>query len=217
MRQLVDMSLPAFPQAPDGERRLCGEVTRLNGDRQFKPFVYLNGLAAGRGSGGQRPSKTVMTGVDPATHHSAIESCGRAMDPGSSPGDIDRESNQYGNPSPKKKNPAFRRDFPALAQFRLELAISLRIGVLALTVGVLLLLAGFLAAALLLLARLLTRVLILLARILIRIRHRISPCMWNVAGDNRPGRRWFPEKLRFRGDHCVAAACRDCGSGNPRA
>jgi hypothetical protein len=96
------------------------------------------------------------------------------MDPGSSPGDIDRESNQYGNPSPKKKNPAFRRDFPALAQFRLELAISLRIGVLALTVGVLLLLAGLLAAALLL-ARLLTRVLILLARILIRIRHRRSP------------------------------------------
>ncbi len=74
-------------------------------------------------------------------------------------------SDQYGNPPPKK-NPAFRRDFPALAQFRLELAISLRIGVLALTVGILLLLAGLLAAALLL-ARLLTRVLILLARILV--------------------------------------------------
>src|SRR3984885_13085286 len=111
MRQLVDMSLPAFPQAPDGERRLCGEVTRLNGDRQFKPFVYLNGQAAAVGTGGQRPSKTVMTGVDPAIHHSAIESCGRAMDPGSSPGDIDRESDQYGNPSLKRKIPPFGGTF----------------------------------------------------------------------------------------------------------
>jgi hypothetical protein len=81
-----------------------------------------------------------------------------------------------------KKNPALRRDFPALGWFRLELAIFLRIGVLALTTRILLLLAGLLPAALLLLTGLLTRVLILLARILvllarvlILVRHRRSP------------------------------------------
>jgi len=50
----------------------------------------------------------------------------------------------------------------------------LLIGVLTLTVRILLLLAGFLAAALLL-AGLLTRVLILLARILVLIGHRDLP------------------------------------------
>jgi hypothetical protein len=71
-----------------------------------------------------------------------------------------------------KKNPALRRDFPALAWFTSELAIGLLAGitVLALTIRVLLLLAGLLAAALLL-AGLLTRVLILLARILVLIGH----------------------------------------------
>jgi hypothetical protein len=72
------------------------------------------------------------------------------------------------------KNPAFRRDFPALARFKLELAILWR--VLTLTVRVLLLLAGLLPAALLLLAGLLARVLILLAGILVRIGHRDLPC-----------------------------------------
>jgi hypothetical protein len=72
-----------------------------------------------------------------------------------------------------QKNPAFRRDFPALAWFKLELAILWR--VLTLTVRVLLLLAGLLPAALLL-AGLLARVLILLARILVRIGHRDLPC-----------------------------------------
>jgi hypothetical protein len=73
-----------------------------------------------------------------------------------------------------KKNPALRRDFPALAWFTSELAIGLLAGitVLALTIRVLLLLAGLLPAALLtLLAGLLTRVLILLARILVLVGH----------------------------------------------
>jgi hypothetical protein len=71
-----------------------------------------------------------------------------------------------------KKNPAFRRDFPALAWF--SLAIPLR--GLALTIGVLLLLAGLLPAALLLLTGLLIGILVLLARILVRIGHRDLPC-----------------------------------------
>jgi hypothetical protein len=38
------MSLPAFPQnAPNGGCGFAVEVTRLNCDGQFKPFVYLNG------------------------------------------------------------------------------------------------------------------------------------------------------------------------------
>jgi hypothetical protein len=87
---------------------------------------------------------------------------------------------------PKKKNPALRRDFPALAYFTSELAAALLalIAVLALTVRVLLLLAGLLPAALLaLLAGLLTRVLILLARILVLVGHRRSPLL-NVTRDN---------------------------------
>jgi hypothetical protein len=75
---------------------------------------------------------------------------------------------------PHKKNPAFRRDFPALAWFYLELAFPLR--GLALAIGVLLLLTGLLPAALLLLAGLLIGVLVLLARILVRIGHRDLPC-----------------------------------------
>jgi hypothetical protein len=74
---------------------------------------------------------------------------------------------------PKKKNPAFRRDFPALALVTAELAISLLARIrLTRTVRILLLLAGLLPAALLtLLAGLLTRVLILLTRILVLVRH----------------------------------------------
>src|ERR1700709_686786 len=64
--------------------------------------------------------------------------------------------------SQTRKAPPFGRAFLALAQFRFELAILLRIGILALTARFLLLLARLLAAALLL-ARLLARVLILLA------------------------------------------------------
>jgi hypothetical protein len=62
-----------------------------------------------------------------------------------------------------RKAPPCGGAFLALAQFRLELAISLRTGILALTARVLLLLARLLAAALLL-AGLLARVLVLLAR-----------------------------------------------------
>jgi hypothetical protein len=45
IRQLVDMSLPVFRDGPKGLGGFAGEVTRLNSDRQFKPFVYLNGRA----------------------------------------------------------------------------------------------------------------------------------------------------------------------------
>ena len=63
---------------------------------------------------------------------------------------------------------------PAWFDEELATAFALLIGVLTLTVRILLLLAGFLAAALLL-AGLLTRVLILLARILVLIGHRDLP------------------------------------------
>jgi hypothetical protein len=36
------MSLPACPQGPNGSGGFAGEVTRLNSEGQFKPFVYLN-------------------------------------------------------------------------------------------------------------------------------------------------------------------------------
>src|SRR6476646_3971855 len=93
---------------------------------------------------------------------------------------------------PKKKSPAFRRDLPALAYSKSELVtalLALLIGVLALTVRILLLLSGLLAAALLL-AGLLTRVLVLLARILVLVAHSGSPLL-NVAGDNRGPRHWL--------------------------
>jgi hypothetical protein len=72
-----------------------------------------------------------------------------------------------------KENPALRRDFPALTQFLSGLSILLALLALTLTVRILLLLTGLLAAALL--AGLLTRVLILLARILVLVRHSGSP------------------------------------------
>jgi hypothetical protein len=64
----------------------------------------------------------------------------------------------------------------SLVQFRSELAsaFALLIGVLALTIRILLLLSGLLAAALLL-AGLLVRVLVLLARILVLVIHRELP------------------------------------------
>jgi hypothetical protein len=36
------MSLPASRQPPEGKRHVAVEVTRLNYEGQFKPFVYLN-------------------------------------------------------------------------------------------------------------------------------------------------------------------------------
>jgi hypothetical protein len=85
----------------------------------------------------------------------------------------------------------------------------------ALTVRVLLLLAGLLAAALLL-AGLLTRVLILLARILVLVGHSGSPylrCSECNAKTTAKAELWFPKKLRFPRDHCVAQICPDYGFG----
>jgi hypothetical protein len=90
----------------------------------------------------------------------------------------------------RKDAPIFQKEksrlsagLSALASFNSELAtaLALLIGLLALTVRILLLLSGLLAAALLagFLTRvlvLLTRVLVLLARILILVRHRDLPC-----------------------------------------
>jgi hypothetical protein len=71
----------------------------------------------------------------------------------------------------KQKNPASRRDFPALARVKTRLAVSLLAwtALLPLTVGILLLLAGLLTATLLLLPGLLARILTRLTRILIRV------------------------------------------------
>jgi hypothetical protein len=80
----------------------------------------------------------------------------------------------------KRKTPPFGGTFlhshirPALFDGELATALALLVGLLALTVRILLLLSGFLAAALLL-AGLLARVLILLARILILVGHRDLP------------------------------------------
>jgi|ERR1700676_1341955 hypothetical protein len=98
------------------------------------------------------------------------------MDPGLRRDD-DREMPR---PLPKK-NPALRRDFPALAWFTLELAILWRL-LAGLLVRILLLLAGLLTAALLL-AGLLVRILVLLARIRVLVRHRRSPLLY-VVRDN---------------------------------
>jgi hypothetical protein len=76
----------------------------------------------------------------------------------------------------KQKNPASRRDFPALARVKTRLAVSLLAwtALLPLTVGILLLLAGLLTATLLLpglLARILTRLTRILIRVLVHIGH----------------------------------------------
>jgi hypothetical protein len=90
----------------------------------------------------------------------------------------------------------------------LATALALLIRPLALTVRVLLLLAGLLAAALLLaglLAGLLARVLVLLARVLVLVGHRDLPLLnatfWlNVTEvDNPQPRIWFREKSRSIG------------------
>jgi hypothetical protein len=76
------------------------------------------------------------------------------------------------NREQKRKVPPFGRTFLALASFKSELTatLPLLIGFLALTVGILLLLARLLAAALLL-TWLLTRILVLLARVLVWVVH----------------------------------------------
>jgi hypothetical protein len=84
---------------------------------------------------------------------------------------------------------------------------------LALTARLLLLLARLLAAALLL-AGLLTRVLVLLARVLVRVAHSESPLL-NATGRQRANPAAVSTELRFRGDHCVALVCHDCGIGTP--
>jgi hypothetical protein len=100
----------------------------------------------------------------------------------------------------------------ALAQFRFELAISLGIGVLALTARVLLLLARLLTAALLL-TGLLARVLILLARVLVEVAHSESPLL--NATRQRADPAPVSQELRFHRDHCVTLSCRQCGFRNP--
>jgi hypothetical protein len=137
-----------LPAATEAVRRVAGEVTRLNYEGQFKPFVYLNVTGTGA---------DLSQGPERSRH-------GQEKSQEEWPGKI------------VKKNPATRRDFPALTRF--ELAIPWR--VLALTARILLLLAGLLSAALLL-TGLLARVLVLLAwvllaRVRILVRHRNLPC-----------------------------------------
>jgi hypothetical protein len=84
--------------------------------------------------------------------------------------------NGTGGDALQAKNPAFRRGFPCFCSVKsLAAAGSLLAGVLTLTVRVLLLLTGLVAAALLL-AGLLARILVLLARVLVLIRHQDLPC-----------------------------------------
>src|SRR5882672_11757064 len=126
------------------------------------------------------------------------------MAPGSSPG-VTAEI--------KRKAPPCGGAFLALACFRLELAISLRSGILVLTARVLLLLARLLAAALLL-AGLLARVLILLARVLVGVAHSESPLL-NATARQRANPALVSQELRFHRDHCVALVCPNCGAGTP--
>src|SRR5271168_1081094 len=102
------MPLPAVFRCSRRDAASSGEVTRLNSDGQFKPFVYLNSL-----------------GIRPALSASSLRT--------------------QGPRNARKKNPALRRDFPALAWSGYELAIPVLIGILALTVRILLLLAGLMA------------------------------------------------------------------------
>jgi hypothetical protein len=79
--------------------------------------------------------------------------------------------------APPKEKPRLSAGLSWVYGRQVELAICplARIGVLALTARILLLLSGLLAATLLL-SGLLTRILILLARILVLIGHRDLPC-----------------------------------------
>jgi hypothetical protein len=85
------------------------------------------------------------------------------------------------NQRPAKEKPRlaagpFLLSLNSAPELAVAVATTLLVRVLALTVRVLLLLAGLLAAALLLLAGFLSRVLILLARILVLVGHRDLPC-----------------------------------------
>jgi hypothetical protein len=72
----------------------------------------------------------------------------------------------------------------------LATALPLLAGVLTLTIRVLLLLAGLVAAALLL-TGLLARVLVLLTRVLVLAGHRDLPC-WTESDPTRAASTWFP-------------------------
>jgi hypothetical protein len=51
IRQFVDIVASRFfRNAPNGNGGFAGELTRLNCEGQFKPFVYLNGGRRARGS-----------------------------------------------------------------------------------------------------------------------------------------------------------------------
>jgi len=95
-------------------------------------------------------------------------------------------------PAAQKKSPAFRRDLPLLS-LQSELAILIgplaRIGLLALTAGILLLLAGLLPAALLL-AGFLTRVLVLLTGFLILSAHSGNSLVF-LTRDDGPEPPWL--------------------------
>ena len=97
------------------------------------------------------------------------------MDPRVKPGGDERT---------KRKVPPFGRTFLALVWFKAELlsALPLLIGFLTLTIGILLLLAGLVAATLLL-TGLLAWLLVLLTRVLVLAGHRRLPCLDRV-GDN---------------------------------
>src|ERR1700732_2841050 len=79
--------------------------------------------------------------------------------------------------APPKGKSRLSAGLPPLTSYGQELAtaLALLVGFLALTVRILLLLSGFLAATLLLAGHL-ARVLVLLARILVLFRHRDLPC-----------------------------------------
>jgi hypothetical protein len=134
----------------------CGEVTRLNCDRQFKPLVYLNGGMGGKTHPDRRD------GLDPAIPITLRK--------------IPFEDGSLSGVTTEIKTKAPPHGGAFAARFRFELAISLRIGILPLTARILLLLARLLAAALLL-AGLLARVLILLARVLVGVGHSEPPLL----------------------------------------
>jgi hypothetical protein len=79
------------------------------------------------------------------------------------------------------------------------------IGFLTLTVGILLLLAGLVAATLLL-TGLLARLLVLLARVLVLAGHR-RLLVWTEVWENAERRGWFPWNFRFP-TNCIAPASR---------
>src|SRR5258708_8027722 len=188
IRQLFGMSLPASSASSTTSGGFAGEVTRLNSEGQFKPFVYLN---AGRRRPDVRTSSTLCHGrtcqpslkLSADRHRTARRSLGVA---GIRPS-IDLRQEAFGRWAPEasprvmiggipeKKRPALRRDLPCshLGPWsELTAALALLVRFLALTIRVLLLLSGLLAAALLLTGLLIR---ILLARILVGVGHRDLP------------------------------------------